>query len=89
MLLTLGLGMPVEFWELAWLASGNDTAMQRATFMALYHLEIGTMVIEGSDVEAVIPVTGFESWWIELGVWLLLPPAACLAGCEQSQRPVM
>lgn len=87
MLLTLGLGMPLEFWDAAWFASGRDDELNRTAFMQVYHLEIGTIVEDMIDIPAVVPTAGFNDLWLYYGAWLLLPAAACLDGCEQSQRP--
>jgi len=87
--LTLGLGIPLPLYDLAWFASGVDTPEARAAFETLYHLEIGTIEEGGVPVEAMVPRDGFFVWWLEIAVWVFLPGAACLDGCEQSQRPVM
>lgn len=89
MLLTLGMGLPPEIWGAAWIASGRDTELDRASFMSVYHLTTGTVIIDGSPFEWIVPVSGFEALWISYGAFLLTPSAACLSGCEQSQRPVM
>jgi len=85
--LTLYLGMPITFWDAAWLASSADTPLARDAFLRLYHAEIGTIEIDGLPVDAIVPIDGFQAWWLEIFVWVFLPGAACLDGCEQSQRP--
>jgi len=85
--LTLGLGIPLDLYELAWFASGVDTELARAAFEALYHLEIGTIEEGGVPIDAMIPVDGFTLWWLGIFAWTLLPGSACLDGCQQSQRP--
>jgi len=87
--LTLGAGVPLELYEAFWFASLRDTEAYRAAFEALYHLEIGTMMDGGVPIDAMVPVDGFTIWWLEIGLFLLTPDAACLSGCQQSQRPVM
>lgn len=85
--LTLGEGIPVELYSLTWAISGRDGAAYRQAFEALYHLEIGTIVDGGVPVDAMIPVGGYTSWWLDIALFLLTPGAACLDGCTQSQRP--
>lgn len=85
--LTLYLGMPIEFWEAVWFASGADTPEARDAFLRLYHAEIGTIEVDGLPVDAIVPVDGFQAWWLEIFVWIFLPEAACLDGCQQSKRP--
>jgi len=87
--LTLYVGVPLEIWYPAWLATGEFTEERATAFLHLYHLEIVT--IEDVDVpyEAVRALSGWEPWWAEIVLWLLDPGAACLDGCPQSQRPVM
>jgi len=87
--LTLYLGIPLDVWLAAWLSTGESTDERRDAFLRLYHAEIGTMVIDGSPVDAVVPLEDFVEWWFEIVVWLLDPLAACIDGCPQSQRPVM
>lgn len=88
-LLTLYLGMPLTIWLAAWAVTGEDTEERRDAFLRLYHAEIGTMLIDGSPVDAVVPLEDYVFWWVEIVLWLLDPRAACLDGCPQSQRPVM
>jgi len=87
--LTLGLGMPLDLYLIAWAATGRGGEEYRVAFEALYHIEIGTIEEGGVPIDAMVPVSGFGDWWIEIALWLLDPRAACLDGCQQSQRPVM
>jgi len=88
-LLTLYLGIPLDIWLAAWAVTGGDGEEYREAFLHLYHAEIGTMVIDEVGIDAVVPLDGWVEWWIEMVLWLLDPGAACLDGCQQSQRPVM
>lgn len=87
--LTLGLGIPLDLYLIAWAATGRGDEPYRVAFEALYHIEIGTIEEGGAPIDAMVPVAGFEAWWAEIVLWLLHPDAACLDGCEQSQRPQM
>lgn len=87
--LTLGLGMPMDLYLVAWAATGRGSEPYRVAFEALYHIEIGTIDEGGIPIEAMVVVSGFDDWWISIALWLLDPRAACLDGCPQSQRPVM
>lgn len=86
-MLTLYLGVPLAVWDALWLATTHNTAEYKSVFRTLYHLEIGTMVVDGSDVDAVVVVDGFTAWWLSISVFLLTPSAACLDGCQQTQLP--
>lgn len=88
-LLTLYLGIPLDVWLAAWASTGRGGVEYRDAYLHLYHAEIATMLVDEVAVDAVVPVEGFEAWWVGLVAWLLDPRAACLDGCEQSQRPVM
>jgi len=88
-LLTLFLGMPLELWDAAWLTTLESTPERKTAFLHLYHAEIGTMLVDDAPIDAVVPTEGFAGWWFEVVLWLLDPQAACLDGCQQSQRPVM
>jgi len=81
--------MPLDLWLAAWAATGRGGEEYRAAFLLLYHAEIGTITIEGVDVDAVTPVDGFIDWWIAMVAWLLDPRSTCVDGCPQSQRPVL
>jgi len=85
--LTLGLGMPLDLYLIAWAATGRGGEPYRVAFEALYHIEIGTIVEDMVEIDAMVPVEGFSDWWTEVALWLLDPAAACLTGCQQSQRP--
>jgi len=87
-LLTLYLGIPLDVWLAAWVATGRGGEEYRTAFLRLYHAEIGTMLVDELEIDAVVPGAGYEGWWAELVAWLLDPGAACLDGCTQSQRPV-
>jgi len=89
LLLTLYLGVPIEIWDAVWFASGRGGEPYREAFLHLYHLEIGTMIVDELPVDAVVPISGFETWWAEVVLWLLNPLSTCTEGCPQSQRPVM
>lgn len=88
-LLTLYSGIPLDIWLAAWSATGRGEEVYRDAFLRLYHAEIGTIDVDGLPVDAVVPVDGFEGWWVEIVAWLLDPLSACVEGCPQSQRPVM
>ena len=85
--LTLGLGMPLDLYLTAWAVTGRGDEPYRVAFEALYHIEIGTIVVDMVEIDAMVPVSGFEAWWTDIALWLLNPLAACLEGCQQSQRP--
>lgn len=87
--LTLYAGIPLDLWLAAWTATGRGGEDYRVAFLHLYHCEIGTMADGELTIDAVVPSEGYEAWWLDIVLWLLNPDAACLAGCEQSQRPVM
>jgi hypothetical protein len=85
--LTLYLGIPRPVWDAFWLVTTHDADVYKELFRSLYHLEIGTMVIDDADVEAVVVVDGFGSWWLAMTVFLLTPAGSCPDGCEQTQLP--
>lgn len=85
--LTLYLGIPLAVWDVFWVVTTHNTAGYRETFRVLYHLDIGTMVVEGSEVEAVVVSDGFTGWWLGVTLFLLTPGGACLGGCQQTQLP--
>jgi len=88
-LLTLYLGIPLDIWLAAWAVTGRGDEEYRDAFLRLYHAEIGTMVIDMLDVDAVVPLDGYVDWWIAMVAWLLDPRSTCVDGCPQSQRPVL
>jgi hypothetical protein len=88
-LLTLYAGIPLTLWLAAWAVTGRGSEEYREAFLHLYHAEIGTMVVEGAPIDAVVPVEGYETWWTGIVLWLLDTASTCTGGCTQSQRPVM
>jgi len=88
-LLTLYLGIPLDIWLATWAVTGRDGEEYRSAFLSLYHAQIGSMVIDGSPIDAVVPLDGFVDWWVAVVLWLLDPGSTCVDGCPQSQRPVM
>jgi len=89
LLLTLYLGVPVEIWDALWLVSGRGGDRYKDAFLALYHLEHGSMIVDDLPIDAIVIVDGYGEWWLGIVLWLLDPGAACLDGCPQSQRPVL
>lgn len=85
--LTLYVGVPLTLWDIFWLGTTHNSARYREIFRSLYHLEIGTMDVSGDIVDAIVVVSGFEWWWIQMTAFLLTPGGACLDGCQQSQLP--
>lgn len=89
LLLTLYEGVPLALWDAIWVVTLRGGDEYKEAFLHLYHLEIGTMVIDGFPVDAVVPVSGYALWWAGIVLWLLDPLSTCTEGCPQSQRPVM
>lgn len=85
--LTLYLGVPRPVWDLFWLVTAHPGEVYREAFRVLYHLEIGTMEVDGSPIEAVVVVEGFAGWWLALSLFILSPSGACVGGCRQTTLP--
>lgn len=85
--LTLYLGVPLAVWDAFWLATTHNADIYKGVFRTLYHLEIGTMVIDDLDVDAIVVVGGFVDWWLGVSLFLISPGGACLDGCQQTQLP--
>jgi len=88
-LLTLFVGMPLALWLATWAITGADTEERRDALLHLYHAHIGTMLVDGAPIDAVVPDEGWELWWGAVAVFTLTPGAACFDPCPQSARPVM
>lgn len=88
LVLTLYVGVPETIWDATWIVTGFDTAERRAAFLHLYHLEIVNVLLDDVLTSVVRAADEWIAWWAELVLWLLLPGAACLSGCEQSTVPV-
>lgn len=84
---TLYLGIPLPLWNLLWVGTLHNTDYYRAAFLSLYGLRIGTMVVDGSDIEAVVIRDGFLAWWVSATLFVLSPEGACLDGCPLSSLP--
>lgn len=87
LILTLGVGMPLDLWLTVWAVFPLTGGARRAAFLEIYYLEIVT-IMEGEPpvpVDVVRPTDA--SFWLALSVYLLLPNAACLGGCTQSINP--
>lgn len=85
--LTLYLGVPLAVWDAFWLVTTHNTAEYKFLFRSLYHLEIGTMVVDGGEVDAIVVADGYTTWWLGVTLFLLTPGGACLDGCQQTQLP--
>jgi len=83
----LFVGIPLAVWDLFWTLTAHNEEVYKLAFRSLYHLEIGTMVIDTAEVEAIVPAEGFLGWWVEASLYMLLPESLCPDGCKQSQRP--
>lgn len=84
---TLFQGIPTSLWLALWIGTLHNTEFYRSIFMQLYHLQIGTIVGEGGDIEVVQPTEDFVFWWLAASVFVLTPAGACLEGCPLSKRP--
>jgi len=85
--LTLFLGVPVEEWDLFWLATFDDHEAYRAAFLSIYMLEIVTIGVDDEEVSVVRPRDGGLPFWVGASLFILTPSAACLTGCGQSRVP--
>lgn len=85
--LTAYSGIPLPVWDVFWLALGHDEDRYKQAFLGLYHARIGTIMDGDEEVAAIVPEADFTLWWIVVALFILLPEAACLDGCGQSQRP--
>lgn len=85
LLLTLFVGVPLDVWDTFWFGVPNAPPVFRAAFLAIYQLEIVTIVDAGSglDVEVVRPTN--QPYWVEASLFIFTPEAACLGGCQQSR----
>lgn len=87
LVLTLFLGVPLDVWTAFWLVTEHGAPEYQDAFRGLYHLEIVTIESDPAPIEVVRPIEGFLPFWVEVGLFVVTPEAACLSGCTQSRRP--
>jgi hypothetical protein len=87
LILTLGVGVPLDVWNAFWLGTGHEAAAYREAFLSIYLLQIVTIEGGESPFDAVRPTDSGIDLWASLAVTVLLPGGACLDGCGQSDFP--
>lgn len=85
--LTLFQGVPVEVWDSAWLAAGNDSQARRDAFLSVYRLEIVTIPPTEEEPAVTLVRPSYLPLWVDISLWLLEPAAACLGGCSWVHFP--
>lgn len=87
LILTVGVGIPVPVWDVFWLTYTPNGAALREAFLHTYRFSIGTIAVGEPPLPVDVVVADDYSLVLLWAVYLLLPGATCVDGCQQSTVP--
>lgn len=79
---SLGTAIPFSVWDAFWLPLISSRETRQEVFIACYDLTHAEGEFGDPAVPTDLIIFGTSGFWLAMAVFVFLPDAACLDGCE-------